>query len=33
MNKKDTDEGDKMIEEFKKHYNELEQKIKIIYHF
>ena len=28
MNKKDEDEGDKLIEEFKKHYNELEQKIK-----
>ena len=28
MNKKDTDEGDKLIDEFIKHYNELEQKIK-----
>jgi len=28
MNKKDTDEGNKLIEQFKKHYNELEQKIK-----
>jgi hypothetical protein len=27
-NKKDANEGDKMIEEFKKHYEELEQKIK-----
>jgi hypothetical protein len=28
MNKKDTDEGDKIIEQFKKHYEELELKIK-----
>ena len=28
MNKKDTDEGIKIIEEFEKHYKELEQKIK-----
>ena len=27
-NKKDEDEGNKMIEEFEKHYKELEQKIK-----